>query len=323
MMDELRLKELFEKYLNGHLTAEEKELFFKAVLDSRYQEVVEEMVGTLWNNGNNSIPTEPSPESIQRINRIIKSVRPPVYKRLNWYKIAAAAVLISAVVTGLIRFRTSKPTAKYLVTTLNGERKNLTLPDGSQVYLNAASSIEYSKDFNRNNRIIKLTGEAFFEVSPAGNKPFIVKSSHQINTQVIGTSFNIKDYENEPSISIAVISGKVKVLNNDVPLSVLEKDTKLIYEKQNRHFQLEKSDTTSWNNGFLVFKNDSLKHVMSTLSRTFATKISISHEVPDFLLVNACLDENLGLHKILELICKLHELKYSERNNQIIIYKYK
>ena len=109
-----------------------------------------------------------------------------------------------------ISFLTTQSTRKNLITqsATKGEIKTLSLPDGSQLILNANSSVTYSTDFIDNRKLI-LKGEAYFKVVKNPSSPFIVKTE-QFETKVLGTSFTIKAYKNHPN-QISVLTGKVEV----------------------------------------------------------------------------------------------------------------
>lgn len=94
--------------------------------------------------------------------------------------------------------------------TLQGGQFAVVLPDGSKVWLNAASSLKYPVSFNNRQRTVELTGEAYFDITPDKNKPFTVQVNN-MEVQVLGTSFNVTAYPEEKSIKTTLITGAVNV----------------------------------------------------------------------------------------------------------------
>jgi ferric-dicitrate binding protein FerR (iron transport regulator) len=107
-------------------------------------------------------------------------------------------------------------TAGREIKTQKGARSHLVLPDGSEVWLNANSSIAYQKDFNRSSRELTLTGEAYFKVAKDADKPFIIQAG-ALKVKVLGTAFNIRSYPDEPNIETTLESGSVEITLNDQP----------------------------------------------------------------------------------------------------------
>ena len=102
------------------------------------------------------------------------------------------------------------------------EQRYLLLPDSTQVWLNAASSLEFPDKFKGNKREVFLTGEAFFDVKHADNSPFLIHTKN-VTTTVVGTAFNIRAYPDQKMITVSVSRGKVKVSRNDQLIATLTK----------------------------------------------------------------------------------------------------
>src|SRR5439155_2315167 len=100
------------------------------------------------------------------------------------------------------------------------EQKYLLLPDSTQVWLNAASSLEFPEAFQSGKREVYLVGEAFFDVKHAENRPFIIHTGN-VTTRVVGTAFNIKGYPDQPDVIVSVKRGKVQVSKNEKLVATL------------------------------------------------------------------------------------------------------
>lgn len=170
-----------------------------------------------------------------------------------------------------------------------GQKLTVFLPDGSKIKLNAESTISYLKPFDRDQRIVELEGEAFFEVTPNKNRPFIVKSGN-INTKVLGTSFNIKAYPEDKCVLVAVKSGIVSVenKNQDLPNKlnksiVLSPKEMAIYSERTNQTTVSAYDpmeVLGWSDGVLYFDDASMDEFISKLERWYGIDIIVKRNKP-------------------------------------------
>jgi transmembrane sensor len=178
-----------------------------------------------------------------------------------------------------------------------GLKTTILLPDSTKVYLNSETSITFPKQFSDSVREVTLIGEAFFDVKENAHWPFVVRTDN-INTTVLGTSFNIKTFPDDSHIQISLISGKIKISkensNNDL---YLEPGYQAFYHKEkdrlhNRKFNIEK--VLSWKNGVLYFNKENLKRVVEKLERWYGVDITIAGTPPaDFVVSGQFHNESL------------------------------
>lgn len=164
---------------------------------------------------------------------------------------------------------TEKPGFNEIETPRGGQYQ-VNLPDGTKVWLNAASSLRYPTRFTGKERIVELKGEGYFEVAKNVNHPFIVKSARQ-RVEVLGTHFNINSYPEEESVHTTLLEGSVKVHNNIQGKTVLLKPGQQSKIK-NDQVDVENADIESvlaWKNGDFFFKGDDIKTVMNKVSRWY------------------------------------------------------
>ncbi|MCK5076861.1 MAG: FecR domain-containing protein, partial [Calditrichia bacterium] len=153
------------------------------------------------------------------------------------------------------------------------------LPDGSMIFLNADSKIKYNADTYSENRVVKLKGEALFEVKPG--KSFIVKTG-LISTKVLGTSFNVKTWNNQ--VEVACISGKVQVQSEKAPNSAVILTPGLLCKTSDENIP-EKTEPfiikqkTDWLNGNFYFSNTPLREVFSELERQFNVQLKYDSKI--------------------------------------------
>ena len=199
------------------------------------------------------------------------------------YKIAAAvSLLIIAgwLIYGISDFSSEIPqvaetNVNILEKVVNkGQKLKIHLPDGSIVWLNSESKLTYPDRFNDSMREVNLTGEAFFEVVRNENKPFIVKTG-DLQTKVLGTSFNVKSYEGK--INVALVSGKVSVSDIDSGSNhLLNPGEAIQYNVENQEFTPGKFNlkkVAGWKDGILYFDNASYNEVIETLERWYGVDI--------------------------------------------------
>ena len=159
-----------------------------------------------------------------------------------------------------------------------GEKATLKLTDGTIVKINAESSFEFQKPFPSEERLVKLEGEAYFEVSRDG-RPFIIETG-DVKTKVLGTSFNIKYYKNSPQIEVAVVSGKVQVDLPDGNSQLLLPEEIAVYNSDIRKVEKEKFDlkkVTAWKDGILYFEKENLDRVFNELEKWYGVEIVVKN----------------------------------------------
>lgn len=184
----------------------------------------------------------------------------------------------------------TKTTIQYnTIRTPKGGQYQVELPDGTEVWLNASSSIRFPSSFSKERREVELEGEAYFEVARIENKkrqhiPFIVKSSKQ-KIEVLGTHFNVSSYSNDETVKTVLVEGAVRVIPNGTLLTrILKPGQGSIVD--NKNITIDNVDLESalaWKNGDFVFNNESLSSIMKKLERWYDVEViyenlSIDHK---------------------------------------------
>ena len=202
-----------------------------------------------------------------------------IYHFRSWVTVAAAAVIF--IVTGVL-FLTLRPkTDKQIVYseyfTLAGQRKMITLTDGSTITLNNLSKISIPENFS-DIREVSIDGEAFFNVVHDPKKPFIVRAG-KLKVQVLGTSFDVRHYRSDQMIAVVVTTGKVGVMAKGRKEAwMLTPGKQLIYNSSTENTTeniITPSDYTGWQKGELVFNDDKMEDICKSLERWYGVKITI------------------------------------------------
>lgn len=285
-MKKEQLIKLADKYSNNNCTEEEKEvveLFFQ-----KLQKKEKDLPIDLSEEKRDEFFLKITAE----INKSNFRFRNLVYKIS---KIAAVALFFIGIPLVTIFYGNEKnETVNHL--TAKSEIKNILLPDGSQVILNANSSISYSEDFKQN-RKLKLIGEAFFKVVKNPKSPFVVETS-QFKTKVLGTSFNVKAYPNTIN-TVSVVTGKVEVNSKEnlAWKSILIKNQWISIKKQEAP-QLSNDDAkdfNAWTKNILIFQNSSLRETAITLENQFnVTIVFEKQELEELRITGKFKEENLN-----------------------------
>jgi len=173
------------------------------------------------------------------------------------------------------RYKNNSINSNNTISTPRGGTYRLILSDGTKVWLNASSSISYPVQFDKNKRVVEITGEVYFEVSTNKEAPFFVKSQQQ-TVQVLGTHFNINAYTDQPEVRTTLAEGSVKVILGTTN-KILKPGQQAITSSQ--QIQIKAVDIYSelaWKNGDFVFNNSSIKDIMQQLSRWYDIDVDYS-----------------------------------------------
>lgn len=215
----------------------------------------------------------------------------------------------------------TSPKVEYAtLSTPRGGQYQLTLPDGSKVWLNAESSITYPTTFNGKQRIVKIRGEAYFDVAKDKTKPFIVESDAQQIT-VTGTQFNINTYTDEPVSATTLVEGQVKIKdNNSGKSAVLAPGQQAVSgEKELDIRTVDTNVYTAWKDGYFVFERTELSKILRQLSRWYDVEIDYSG-VPEQTLT-ARVQRDKSISSVLNAIAKTTGLNFYIKERKMILRK--
>jgi len=154
-----------------------------------------------------------------------------------------------------------------------GKRSEITLSDGTQIWLNSGSQLSYPVNFDENTREVYLSGEAFFEVESDPSKPFHVITG-DMKIEVTGTRFNVTSYANDPTTQTVLLSGKVSAGKNKrfARTVDIEPGERIVYDKQEGNMKKDRVDVelyASWVNGYLIFDNEPVENIFKKLERYY------------------------------------------------------
>lgn len=212
---------------------------------------------------------------------------------ISWATHAAAVLVLSLIFSGIYSYlhrnnaniSADLPTPVYQeIKAAYGTQSKVELADGTKVYLNSGSKLVFPLTFNnQEQRNVTLIGEGYFEVTKNKEQPFVVKAN-QLNIRVLGTKFNVEAYDDNSSVSVALVEGSVELLDNSGKYAItpmtLEPNQVATLDAVNQ--TLTKTDAadlnkyTAWINGRIVFFGDPIQTVVKKLSKWYNVDIIIS-----------------------------------------------
>ena len=247
-----------------------------------------------------------------------------LFSLLRWgARIAAVAVLAVGIGFFMRDYRYNQTAQLQTVTVPAGQRAQITLADGTKVWLNAESTLTYPSNFGREKRTVNLDGEAFFEVAENKKIPFYVQTEKN-QVKAVGTSFNICAYYGSKEFETTLVEGIVDIFDNNIdkPIARLTKNEFFAdYNGKCKKVILPSYDFLRWKEGLYCFDDSELSHIQNRLEQYYNIKIIIKNPK---LLTYRCtgkFKEQDGIEHILKVIQKDLHFNYqiNEARDSIVI----
>lgn len=233
------------------------------------------------------------------------------------------------------------------VSTKNGSKSTILLPDGTQVRLNAGSKLTYDKQYGNGIREVTLTGEAYFDVVKNPEKPFVIHTS-KIDIKVIGTEFNVKSYPGDKTTEASLIRGSIEVMIRNRPSEkiILKPNEKIVVlndtdsltknisaknDKVKKDSRVQVTDITyvpkydavletSWIENKLIFRDESFKELAIRMERWYGVKISFRDKSVEELRFTGIFEKET-VNTALKALKISEHFNYNIQNDAIIITK--
>jgi ferric-dicitrate binding protein FerR (iron transport regulator) len=329
---EARIKYLFRQYLENKCTRREFDEFFALLRDASHDESLRQLISNAYRElGQGSVTyvdesgnlVLPEPEWFSRSVPEDEEVTGK-----KWGRTIRIAVGLAATVAGIL-FLLHEPAAVnnhpgnlQVSVTERSEFRYLLLPDSTQVWLNAASTLEYPPEFGGKKREIFLSGEAYFDVKHAEEKPFIIHTG-KISTTVLGTAFNIKAYNDLSNVTVAVSRGKVKVEYLDKEVATLSPGQQVKVNNNGAGVADRKSginQVAAWQQGNLVYDDEAIMDIVADLERMYNVSINVRDITVSNMRISTSFNRQTGVEQALQIICSIADRKMEQRNGQYFIY---
>jgi ferric-dicitrate binding protein FerR (iron transport regulator) len=264
----------------------------------------------------------PSDSFIERLNYRMRQDL-SVIKRPNitiFWKIAAAILLLIAIGTSIGWLsKTDSYSGELMVMTANGQKSQTILPDGTHVWLHSNTKLSYNLSEWSSKRIVKCDGEAYFEVTHDESYPFIVDGG-DTHVKVLGTKFNVRNYEGEGLFSATLTEGKVEIIGTNSNTSrVLEPGEQYILNRNNESYRVQEVDVAivkEWKEGILVLESVSFPELTYRLERFYGVKfVYDANHFAEFHYSGTF--DNLSLSQVLNILKMTMPFNF-EINNGIV-----
>uniref|UniRef100_UPI003217E9AF FecR family protein n=1 Tax=uncultured Draconibacterium sp. TaxID=1573823 RepID=UPI003217E9AF len=339
-IDKNNIKELLSKLLTDTLNGKEQGQLRNYIGSSYKNKQLNELMSEHWQNLDTSgFSAEPSLEHlkmklwtlIREEEAVEKQVEP--IRKISWQtiitRIAAILFIPLLVYTGFLLTRNNiqKGQAELVMQKVEanpGSRVHFTLPDQTEVWLNSESSLEYPVAMNsQKQRNVKLTGQGYFKVSHNPKRPFLVEAN-QMKIKVLGTSFDVSNYNNDGQIISTLEEGSIALLDPQGKEVVkLVPGQQAVLDKKSRKLYVEDIETelsTSWKDGQLIFRDTSLPEVIKLLGRWYNCNIEVDDSLigSDIKYTATIQDETLG--EVLQMIELSTAVKTSIKNREVHIW---
>ncbi len=244
---------------------------------------------------------------------------------LQYLKYAAAVVLgigVSLSTLYLTNQENLSTVGNYKLVTSKGEKSYLQLPDGTRVWLNSCTTLEYAENYGHSNRSIYLDGEAYFEVAKNKDLPFVVKANG-IDVKAIGTAFNVSAYMEDSQLTTTLFNGKVAVQPTLTKQEVLlEPNQVAVYDKSRNKIEVvpyDKKLFAQWRGGFLSFKMMYLQDITKLLERNYNVVFRYENQGIKKLRFSGSFRNNEDLSEILNVIKTNTGIRYQILKDTIVI----
>ncbi len=211
------------------------------------------------------------------------------------------------------------------IITPKGGTYKITLPDGSEVWLNSASSLSYPIAFTGNQRKVELHGEAYFEIVADKLRPFQVKSDNQM-VEVLGTHFNINTYGNSGFVKTTLVEGSVRVTQNysngkPYKTQLLKPGQQSIISWLKPEIKIEEVDVekeVAWKNGYFKFKNTRIQDVMNEIERWYDVEVQYEGRTPSDEFTGF-ISRDIEISKILNILEEGGGFQFTVMEKKIIV----
>jgi transmembrane sensor len=329
-----RIDILFQKFIDGTCTRQEYNELMDMLQENQHEERVKQMLQQIYQSTSGSlrsvtyVDTNGLLQSPVTETSVVEMTPPSGRKRRRTLMAAATILLLLFGGWWWLREKQNDNPSKNIVTesfvrkfTQRSEQKYLLLPDSTQVWLNAASSLEFPETFQPGKREVYLVGEAFFDVKHAESMPFLIHTGNVI-TRVLGTAFNIKAYPDQPDVIVSVKRGKVQVSKNEklvATLTVGQQVTVTAAAQQTDIQPTKESRVADWTTGQLSYTSRPLSDILKDLERNYNVTIELTAASLEQEIVTTSFRRDIGVEEALDILCGLTDAQLQKENGKYLI----
>lgn len=308
-------KPIAMRYFNGEATHEEEAMIDAFIKQGEEQASLFNQWMEEWEASIFSTPAPAVDQAWQRLQETIdhadEEETSPAHTGRTvhmqwWHKaVAAAAIIVIIGCAAIWSFSGSTATQTYLCSAPAGSKTQVTLPDGSKVWLNGGSSLAYTNQFNDDNRRVELHGEAYFEVQKHQGKPFTVHTQGY-DVTVKGTKFNVSAYDDDPISTTTLMEGKVELSDGKQNLSLVPGDAVQL-DKATGQLQRHATDgfADGWRSGRLMYPDITLEQFGRVLSRQYNVNVHLTDSHSANMRISVMLQNNETIDEVVSALTRI------------------
>lgn len=319
--------ELLKKVFNGLDNADEDQQLSEWLESDEGQKEFDSACKSRWLDATTAIDGDIADEILGNIEDETgmdfakqKSSIPLIFRKI-------AAVLFFVITSSALTYLWSQhhsaqlAEAEHYVTTVNrGQKAKITLPDGSEVWLNSGTKFYYTGNYDNKDRRVYLEGEAYFKVAKNPGKPFVV-ACNGMSVKALGTAFTVRGYQEESTVIASLIQGKVEVTADNEREILLPNDQVIFNVKSGkveRSKFTDEREAAAWMRDAFYFKNTPLKEIAKEIERMYGTPIIFDTENIGDITFSGSIT-NTGMNNILHIISMTYPLDYRIKDGVVII----
>lgn len=264
-------------------------------------------------------------ESWLRLLRKRKSRQRQRYSLLARISSYAAVAMLAAAITTVAFIYSSRRDDSQITRYIGGdglEADVVVLPDGTRVSLGTRTSFSYDSQYGKSERIVRLEGEAYFEVAKEKDKPFIVKTKEQ-SIEALGTKFNVSAYPTDSLLTTTLLEGSVLLATQDLPHpTVLKPNEQFVYNKKTQSARLRQVDANrfvSWTTGYYYFPEQSLDMILYRLSHVYGVQFTVKSEALNHRRFTGTFYRGQSIKDIMEIIHLSIPIRYTIDDHHVTI----
>lgn len=301
------VEKLIDRYLHGNAAPADEKL-------------VEQWLDSLAAEG--SAPERSPQEKEQLRRKMLKVIRQRTIPVRTWWKPAGiAAAVVSMLLGGYLLLRLQAPSPKPVYQVLRtgvGEQKMILLPDSSRIWLGPNSELQYPEQYENLRNIVLVSGEAFFDVMPDALHEFTVEVD-SLQVAVLGTSFNVRAYQNLPGLNIAVNTGKIRVTRRGNVLGLLSAGQTIQYDRDLGAVAMgtfNPEATDGWKNNRLNFDNTPLTEVLRMLENYYPVRFILQH--PQSVTISGSFNMKMKPEQVMNVIQEIagNSIRFTKQSDQ-------
>lgn len=331
-MDKKQLEKITNRYYKGISTAIEERMLFEKISQSTeayefFRDFEQQFAQTSLNTRGNNEKWHTFQKKHINSKRIRQ--RKLIRTATKYAAIFAFGILIASAYQMYSHYRATiaQPAEWYHTYVPRGEKSKLILPDGTKVWLNAETTLKYPVSNAGKERIMKLEGEAYFEVKKNKDRPFVVETPHY-DVVVKGTSFNIMAYNDINRTETSLVTGKVTIRNikkgkNKSPIT-LNAGKKMIFNKENHALNIETADMEqdmAWKNNLFVFSETNFEELCKRLERWYDVDVTLADKELKKIRYTGKFRNEETIWQVLDIIKITTPIEYELENRKVTIYK--